>query len=94
MSGKAFAYFGGVPKKLVIDNLKAAVAHPDWFDPEITPKVQSFAQHYGTVILPTKPYTPQHKGKVESGIKYVKNNWGLAGTVCRVIGWVGRSLVP
>lgn len=70
----AFAYFGGVPKKMVIDNLKAAVAHPDWFDPEITPKVQSFAQHYGTVILPTKPYTPQHKGKVESGIKYVKNN--------------------
>lgn len=70
----AFAYFGGVPKKLVIDNLKAAVAHPDWFDPEITPKVQSFAAHYGTVILPTKPYTPQHKGKVESGIKYVKNN--------------------
>jgi transposase len=34
----------------------------------------------GTVFLPTRPYTPQHKGKVESGIKYVKNN-GLAGRV-------------
>ena len=70
----AFAHFGGVPKTLVIDNLKAAVAHPDWFDPELTPKVQSFSRHYGTVILPTKPYMPRHKGKVESGVKYVKNN--------------------
>jgi transposase len=70
----AFAHFGGVPQTLVIDNLKAAVAHPDWFDPELTPKVQSFCRHYGTVILPTKPYTPRHKGKVESGVKYVKNN--------------------
>ena len=70
----AFAHFGGVPKTLVIDNLKAAVAHPDWFDPELTPKVQSFCRHYGTVILPAKPYTPRHKGKVEAGVKYVKNN--------------------
>jgi transposase len=70
----AFAHFGGVPKTLVIDNLKAAVARPDWFDPELTPKVQSFCRHYGTVILPTKPYMPRHKGKVESGVKYVKNN--------------------
>ena len=70
----AFAHFGGVPKTLVIDNLKAAVAHPDWFDPELTPKVQSFCRHYSTVILPTKPYMPRHKGKVESGVKYVKNN--------------------
>jgi hypothetical protein len=58
----------------VIDNLKAAVAHPDWFDPELTPKVQSFCRHYGTVILPTKPYMARHKGKVESSVKYVKNN--------------------
>ena len=74
----SFRYFGGVPKTLVIDNLKAAVKRADWYDPEIHPKLQSFAQHYGTVILPTKPYTPEHKGKVEAGVKYVKNN-GLKG---------------
>jgi transposase len=74
----AFHYFGGVPKSLVIDNLKAAVAKADWYDPEIHPKLQSFASHYGTVFLPTRPYTPQHKGKVESGVKYAKNN-ALAG---------------
>ncbi len=67
----AFRYFGGVTATLVIDNLKAAVNKADWFDPDLNPKVVEFARHYGTVILPTKPYTPRHKGKVESGIKYV-----------------------
>lgn len=70
----AFQYYGGVPKRLVIDNLKAAVAKADWYDPEVHPKLQSFAMHYGTTIVPTKPYTPQHKGKIENGIKYAKNN--------------------
>lgn len=70
----AFWFFGGVPKTVVIDNLRAAVAHPDWFDPELVPKLQAFAAHYGTVILPTRPRTPRHKGKIERGIGYVKGN--------------------
>nr|PZN75631.1 MAG: IS21 family transposase [Pseudomonadota bacterium] len=70
----AFHYFGGSPKHLVIDNLKAVVAKADWYDPEIHPKLQSFAQHYGSVFLATRPYTPRHKGKIESGVKYAKNN--------------------
>jgi transposase len=70
----AFAHFGGVPKTLVIDNLRAAVKQPDWFDPELCPKMRSFAEHYGTAVLPTKSYTPRHKGKIESGVKYVKGN--------------------
>jgi transposase len=67
-----------VPKRLVIDNLKAVVARADWYDPEVHPKLQSFAAHYGTVFLPTKPYTPRHKGKIEAGVKYVKQS-ALAG---------------
>lgn len=70
----AFRSFGGVPKTLVVDNLKAAVLHADWYDPEINPKLQSFCRHYGCAILPTKPYTPRHKGKVEAGVKYVSGN--------------------
>jgi len=70
----AFRHFGGVPETLVIDNLRAAVSKADWFDPELNPKIIEFARHYGTAILPSKPYIPRHKGKVESGIKYVKAN--------------------
>lgn len=70
----AFGCFGGAPRTLVIDNLRAAVSRADWYDPELNPKVQSFCEHYGVVILPTRPYTPRHKGKVERGIDYVKSN--------------------
>jgi transposase len=70
----AFWHFGGVPKTLVIDNLKAAVTKADWFDPDLNPKIRQFCQHYGTVILPTKPRMPRHKGKVEGGVKYLQSN--------------------
>jgi transposase len=70
----AFRYFGGVTATVVIDNLKAGVLQADWYDPELNPKLEEFARYYGTVILPTKPATPRHKGKVESGVKYAQNN--------------------
>jgi transposase len=70
----AFHHFGGVPRTLVVDNLKAAVSQPDWYDPELNPKLQSFCRHYGTVVLPTRPYTPRHKGKVERIVGYAQGN--------------------
>jgi len=74
----AFQHFGGVPKPLVVDNLKAAVLQPDWYDPDLNPKLAAFAAHYGTVILPTRPRTPRHKGKIERQIGYAQDN-GLKG---------------
>jgi len=70
----AFWHFGGLPKVLVLDNLKAGVETPDWFDPELNPKLRAFADYYGLAVLPTKPRTPRHKGKIESGVDYVKDN--------------------
>jgi len=70
----ALRAFGGVPHTVVIDNLRAAVTRADWYDPELNPKLIAFAEHYQTVILPTKSYTPRHKGKIESGINYVQDN--------------------
>ena len=70
----AFRSFGGVTATVVIDNLKAGVIRADWYDPELNPKLEEFARHYGTVILPTKPVMPRHKGKVESAVKYAQNN--------------------
>jgi len=74
----AFRFFGGVPRSLNLDNLKAAVLRADWYDPDLNPKLAAFCRHYGTALMPCRPYKPEHKGKCESGIKYVKTN-GLAG---------------
>jgi len=74
----AFRALGGVPRCLNLDNLKAAVLKADWADPDLNPKLEEFCRHYGTFLLPCKPRTPEHKGKTESGIRYVKSN-GLAG---------------
>lgn len=70
----AFRYFGGVTATIVIDNLKSGVIEADWYDPELNPKLRDFAVHYGTTILPTKPRTPRHKGKIEAGVKFAQNN--------------------
>jgi hypothetical protein len=70
----AFRYFGGVPRTLIIDNLRAAVTRADWYDPELNAKVEEFCRHYGTVMLPTRPAMPRHKGKIESGINYGQEN--------------------
>ena len=63
-----FASFGGVPKAPAIDYPRAAVMKANWLDPEFGPKIESFCQNYRSVILPTTPYIPRHKGKVGSGI--------------------------
>jgi transposase len=66
--------FGGSPQLLNLDNLKAAVLKADWFDPQINPKLAEFCRHYGMHVMPCRPRTPQHKGKVERGVGYVRHN--------------------
>jgi transposase len=66
--------FGGVPHLLNLDNLKAAVLKANWFDPEINPKLADFCRHYGLHVMPCRPSKPQHKGKVERGVAYVRSN--------------------
>jgi transposase len=70
----AFRHFGGVPQTLCIDNLRAAVTKADWYEPELNPKIESFCRHYGTVVLPCRVRHPEHKGKVENSVGYVKDN--------------------
>jgi transposase len=74
----AFRAFGGVPRTIVFDNAKAVVSQADWHDPELNPKIIEFCRHYDCTLLPTRPRTPRHKGKIERGIGYVKSN-GLRG---------------
>jgi transposase len=74
----AFRHFGGVSLTINLDNLKAAVLKVDWADPQLNPKLIDFARHYGTSLMPCLPRVPEHKGKVENSVKYIKGN-ALAG---------------
>jgi hypothetical protein len=74
----AFEWFSGVPRRIVPDNLKAAVLHANLHDPVLGEAYRRQAQHYGFLISPTRPRTPEHKGKVESGVHFVKRSF-LAG---------------
>jgi len=71
---RAFAYFGGVVERVVVDNLKAAVLVHDLEDPILCTPYKKMAQHYGFLISPCRPRTPRHKGKVESGVNFTKRN--------------------
>jgi transposase len=72
----AFAWLGGVPERVVVDNLKAAIVKAVWDDPAVQQSYRDCAVHYGFRIAPCRPYTPQHKGKVEQGgVHYVKRNF-------------------
>ena len=70
----AFRHFGGVPRLLLLDNLKAGVLKADVYDPELNPKFAGFCEHYGVTAMPTMPRTPEHKGKVENAVRYVKES--------------------
>ena len=71
----AFESFGAVPKRMVPDNLKAAVLVASLHDPILGEAYRRMAQHYGFLISPTRPRMPEHKGKVESGVHYLKRNF-------------------
>lgn len=71
----AFRYFGGVPQYVKIDNLKAAILEANFYAPIYQQLYKRFAFHYGFRPIPCRVRKPNDKGKVESGIKYVKRNF-------------------
>lgn len=72
----AFEFFGGSVEEVVLDNLKAAIIRACADDPLVQQAYRECAEHYGFLITPCRPATPQHKGKVEQGgVHYVKRNF-------------------
>jgi transposase len=77
----AFSFFGGIPQRVVLDNLKAGVTRACFDDPQIQATYRECAEHYGFLLAPCAPRTPEHKGKVEQGgVHYVTRNF-LGGRV-------------
>lgn len=75
---ECFRQLGGVPQVLVPDNLKAAVIRAAFGvdqDAALNRSYRELARHYGFQVDPTPPRSPEKKGKVESGVGYIKNNF-------------------
>jgi transposase len=68
----AFRRLGGVPKIIVLDNLREGVLAPDIYDPEINPLFRDLLKHYGAVAMPCRVRDPDRKGKVESGVGHAQ----------------------
>lgn len=65
----AMAFYGGVPKAIVSDNLKSAVTRASKYEPEINRSLKDFAHHYNCVVNPTRSYSPQDKALVENAVQ-------------------------
>jgi transposase len=75
----AFDFFGGIPHKIMVDNLKSAVLKRAVGDaPVLNPRYLDFATHHGFTITPCNVGKGNEKGRVENGVGYVKKNF-LAG---------------
>jgi transposase len=72
---EAFAFFGGVPARLVPDNLKTGVDKPDLYDPKVNRAYAELAAHYGVLIDPARALKPKDKPRVERPMPYVRDSF-------------------
>ena len=68
---RCLEYFSGVPQAIVSDSLKSAVSKASKYEPVINKTFKDFALHYGCVIDPARPYSPQDKALVEGAVRLI-----------------------
>lgn len=74
---RMFAFFGGVPEVVIPDNEKSGVRQASRYEPDLNPTYHELATHYGTTVIPARPYAPRDKAKVEAAVQAVER-WVLA----------------
>jgi transposase len=71
----AFEFFGGVPERIILDNLKSGILRPNTYDPIFNRAYAECAKHYGFIIDPAKIAKGEHKGKVERKVPTVRQQF-------------------
>ena len=71
----AFEFFGGVPARLVCDNLRTGVERSDLYDPLINLAYGELAAYYGTLIDPARARKPKDKPRVERPMPYIRDSF-------------------
>jgi transposase len=70
-------FVGGVPRQIVSDSLRAGITRACFYEPLVNRTYADMASHYGTAVIPARPYKPRDKAKVEVGVQVVQR-WILA----------------
>jgi len=83
---EAFAFFGGVPRRLVPDNLRTGIDKPDLYDPKINRSYAELAEHYGVLVDPARVRKPRDK-EVASYCTPCGVCVGLSGGLVALAGW-------
>jgi len=93
----AFAFFGGVPARLIPDNLKTGVDKPDLYDPKINRSYAELAAHYGCLVDPARSKKPRDKARIERPMPYIRDSFwrgrefsGLAQMQAEALRWSGQ----
>lgn len=71
----ALQFFGGVPRRIVLENLADGVLKPDIYDPKFNRAYSELAQHYGFLIDPGRSGHSKDKPRVERGVRYVRGSF-------------------
>lgn len=74
MHDAALRYFGGCPQELVYDQTKLVVLKEQYRELELNQRLAEYATHAGYAIRACEGFDPESKGKVEAGVKYVKQS--------------------
>lgn len=72
---RAWAFFGGVTARVVLDNMKAAVVKADRYEPEFNRTFNEYAEHRGFAIDAAVKQSPKNKPHVERAVQYVRENF-------------------
>lgn len=68
----AFAFFGGVPQRIVLDNLRTGVAKVDLYDPKLNRAYAELGAHYGVLLDPARVAHPKDKPRIEAVQRYIR----------------------
>jgi len=71
----AFTFFGGVPRRLVPDNLSAGIRKADRYDPRVNRAYSELARYYGCLVDPARVRHPKDKPRVERGVAYARESF-------------------
>jgi hypothetical protein len=71
----AWEFFGGVPARVIVDNLKAAVTKADRYDPVFQRTFEEYAAYRGFVIDAAVVASPTQKPHVERAVPYVRDSF-------------------